>query len=252
MGAGEDYEMKLEVITAIEDSGIKTPHHIPVDVYIQEADTLYHWCQADKEVLTAVGLSWELVEDLPIRIGALTRAESLWYVQRNTRDEAAGKWAEKSPLAYDLRNRVLKAFRFAFRRHPDFLTKLRAIARAKGHPGLIQGLNDLAVLGRDHPDLLKAINLDMSLPDKAAQAADEMAALLAEVTASKAEYSKTKKIRDQAYTHLKAAVDEIREYGQYVFRQNRERFNGYRSYYVHMLNKKGGKVSQGPESVTAE
>jgi hypothetical protein len=124
------------------------------------------------------------------------------------------------------------------------LSILRAIAKARGQPGLIQGLNDLAVIGNDNPD--------MSLPDKAAHTADEMAALLAEVTASKAEYSKTKKIRDQAYTHLKAVVDEIREYGQYVFRQNKERFNGYRSYYVHLLNKKGSKVPRGPESVTAE
>jgi hypothetical protein len=38
MGNREYYEKKLEVISAIEDSQIKKPHHIPVAIYIQEAD----------------------------------------------------------------------------------------------------------------------------------------------------------------------------------------------------------------------
>ncbi|MGD2086544.1 MAG: hypothetical protein PVH61_10205 [Candidatus Aminicenantes bacterium] len=52
------------------------------------------------------------------------------------------------------------------------------------------------------------------------------------------EYSKAKKIRDQAYTHLKEAVDEIRLFGQYVFRQNKDRFIGYRSNYIRQLKSK--------------
>ncbi len=40
MGNQEDYKKKPQAISTIEDSQIKTPHHIPVGVYIQEADTL--------------------------------------------------------------------------------------------------------------------------------------------------------------------------------------------------------------------
>jgi hypothetical protein len=36
-------------------------------------------------------------------------------------------------------------------------------------------------------------------------------------------------IRDQAYSHLKIPVDEIYEYGQYVFRDNPERLKNYYS-----------------------
>ena len=43
MGNQEDYEKKLKVISNIEESQIKTPHHIPVAVYIQEANTLYQY-----------------------------------------------------------------------------------------------------------------------------------------------------------------------------------------------------------------
>jgi hypothetical protein len=36
MGNREDYEKKPEVISSIEDNQINSPHHIPVDVYIQD------------------------------------------------------------------------------------------------------------------------------------------------------------------------------------------------------------------------
>ena len=38
-------------------------------------------------------------------------------------------------------------------------------------------------------------------------------------------------MRDKAYTHLKQAVDEVRECGQYVFWRNEARLKGYSSRY---------------------
>lgn len=238
MGNREDYEKKPEVISSIEDNQINSPHHIPVDVYIQEADTLYHWVQEDKEVLTAVGLSWEFVEDLPIRCGVLIEAEALWHTQKNTREKSSQKWKNLSPLAYDLRNRLLTDFRFAFRKHPDLLNTIKGISKGNSLSKMIQSLNDLSVLGKENHQLLEAINFDMSLLEKAAKTSREMALLLAETCASRMKHSKTKKIRDQAYTHLKEAVDEIRLCGQYVFRQNKDRFIGYRSNYIRQIKSK--------------
>jgi hypothetical protein len=45
-------------------------------------------------------------------------------------------------------------------------------------------------------------------------------------------------IRDQAYRHLKQAVDEMRDCVQYVFWQNAERFQGYISRYHKKFNNK--------------
>jgi vacuolar-type H+-ATPase subunit E/Vma4 len=50
--------------------------------------------------------------------------------------------------------------------------------------------------------------------------------------------SEAKKIRDQAYTHLKEAVDEIREFGRYVFRQNKKRSRVYASEYKRHIKSK--------------
>jgi hypothetical protein len=78
MGNREYYEMKLEVIRAIEDDKIKTPQNIPVGIYAHEADSLYNYARDDKDALAAVGLPPELVDDLPIRIGALREASAIW------------------------------------------------------------------------------------------------------------------------------------------------------------------------------
>jgi hypothetical protein len=72
----EEYNMKIEVIKAIPDDQIKNPNSMPIRIYIQEAEHLYEWCQEDKDELTAKGLDWTVVEDLPVRCGALSEAES--------------------------------------------------------------------------------------------------------------------------------------------------------------------------------
>lgn len=238
MSNREDYETKLTVVKAIDDDQIKTPNAIPVDVYVQEAENLYHWCQEDKELLTGVGLAWELVGDLPVRSGALREAESLWNKERFSREEAEKVWAQESPQAYALRNELLHHFRFAFRSDEALSGRVSAIADGNGHADMIQDLNDLSVLGKDNQELLAKINFDLSLLDLAAQKADEMGTLLGETTRDRADYSAIKKIRDQAYTHLKEAVDEIYTHGQYVFWRTDERYKGYRSNYVRRVNAK--------------
>ena len=244
MGIPQDYECKLLVIKAIDSNQIKSPHHIPVSTYIQEAKNLYQWAQEDKQALTAAGLSWQLVEDLPVRSGALVEAEALWSLQRKNVNEAAWKWKNESPAAYDLRDRLMHEFRFAFRKYPDLLAAVRNIGKKKRHSRMISGLNDLSVLGKGNLELLAAIDFDTSLLDQAVEMSVKMASLLAEANASSPQYEEAKEIRDRAYTHLKEAVDEIREYGQFVFRHDKERFIGYRSFYIHSRRKRGTKVKE--------
>jgi predicted PolB exonuclease-like 3'-5' exonuclease len=105
---------------------------------------------------------------------------------------------------------------------------------------MMKDLNDLSLLGKDNTRLLEAINFDLSLLDKAAQTSGEMAVLLDEMNRNteRYEHSEAKKIRDQAYTHLKEAVDEILEAGKYVFRQDKKRSRKYASEYRRQIKSK--------------
>ena len=249
----ESYQKKLEVLTAIPDDQIIAPSNIPVETYVQEAKRLYHWCQQDQAELTARGLSWELVEDLPVRSGALMEAESRWNAQRFLRKEAGKKWALESPEIYDLKNNLLHEFRFAYRKDEWLTGRVKAIAESSGHADMLQDLNDLAVLGKENPDPLTAISFDTALLDRAAQLADEKGSLWAEASCDRAGYKEVKKIRDQAFSHLKQAVDEIREYGQHVFWRNEARLIGYRSAYLYRRRKRqNGETVETNQELSAD
>ena len=230
MPSSTDYQNKIAEIEAIPDNEMKSPN-MPVDAFLQEVENTCKWVEDDKDKLVAAGLDWSLVEDMPVRAGALREAQSLWYKERFSREEAEKEWIEKSPAAYDLRNVLLHDFRHAFRKTPELTSRVRAIADGSGHADMIQDLNDLALLGKDHEELLTAISFDLTKLDLAAATAEEMATLLSQVSVDRAERNSERVIRDKAYTFLKQALDEVRACGQYVFWRDEDRLKGYVSQY---------------------
>ncbi|MCP5106231.1 MAG: hypothetical protein GY950_22785 [bacterium] len=238
MNNKQAYELKLDEIRSIEKNRIKHIKNIPVATYAMEAENLYIWCQQDKEQLTAKGLSWDWVIDLPIRCGALREAEANWNTEHLAVDDAAKKWAKEYPAAAALRKTIAHEFRFAFAQDDDLLMAVRTAAQGKAHARLIQSLNDLSVIGKKNAQLLTAVNFDMSLLDKAGETSWKMAPLLATVINNRMRSKQAKTIRDQAFTHLKEAVDPIFRFGRHVFHDNEERRRGYRSQYLHRKRSK--------------
>ncbi|MGQ8336381.1 hypothetical protein ACUNWD_07500 [Sunxiuqinia sp. A32] len=234
----EDYNEKLVAIQAIPDEEVKALS-IPVDVALQEAENLHHWSLDDAEQLQVVGITSEMIADLPVRAGACREAQSIWNKDYRSQQEAQKEWAVQAPLAYDLRNDLLQSLRFAYRKYEVLLSRVSAITDGSGHADMIQDLNDIAVLGRENPDPLTAIGFDLSQLDLAATRADELADLLAEANGDKADYNQSKLIRDKAYSHLKELVDDIREAGKYVFRKDENRLKGYSSQYRRRHRKVG-------------
>lgn len=243
MSNSEDYSASIDAIKAIPENQIRIPA-IPVNVYLQEAEDLYHWCKDDAAELAKGGITAELIEEIPIRAGACREAQSLWFKDHYTSKEAKKLWNEQSPAAYDLRDELLHDFRYAFRDNTQLLGRVSEIADGTGHADMIQDLNDLAVLGRENPDPLAAINFDVTQLDTAAQTADSMAELLAQSNGDKQEGNPAKIIRDRAYTHLKQLVDDIRACGKYVFWKKPERLVGYSSHYYRVSNRKGSAETE--------
>jgi len=238
----EEYNMKLEVITAIPDDQIKTPSQIPVEIYIQEAEHLLAWCQVDKEELTITGLDWKIVEDLPIRRGALIEAESNWNQARFSRAEAENIWKSETSGGYYLRNELVHHFRYAFRDDSSLILKVNDISKRNTHSGMIQGLRDLYELGIKNRDLLKKIGFDFTMLGQAAKKAEEIGAKYESSSWYSEDYLEAKKIRNQAYTHLKEGVDMVYDCGKYVFCKNSARLKGYRS--NHLRKKRLRKTRQ--------
>jgi len=237
MSNSEDFNALIDVIKAIPENQIRIPA-IPVNVYLQEAEDLYHWAKDDAAELDKGGITAEMIEELPVRTGACREAQSLWFKDHYTSKEAKKLWDKQSPAAYDLRDELLHDFRYAFRDNTQLLGRVSEIADGTGHADMIQDLNDLAVLGRENPDPLAAINFDVTQLDTAAQTADSMAELLAQSNGDQQEGNPAKIIRDRAYTHLKQLVDDIRACGKYVFWKKPEKLVGYSSHYYRVNNRK--------------
>ena len=237
----QDYDSKIEIINAIKDKNIKTPN-MPVEIFLLEAEYLYQWCRDDKDDLIKAGLDWSIVNDLPIRAGALREAESIWFNEWFNQQEAQKIWNDKSLLAYDLRNEILHIMQFAYRKDIGLSQKATEIYEGNSHVDIIQDLNNVSILGKENSAPLKAVGMDLDLLDQAAAMAGEMTELLGRATVGEGDKSPACIIRNKAYTYLKEAVDEIRDYGQYIFWKNENRLTGYRSSYFRRHQSKAMEI----------
>lgn len=230
MSSTNDYNELLPVFAAMKPAEALAPN-IPIDVFVQESENLYHWCIDDQGELTRVGLDWALVTSLPTRAGACREAQSLWVKEHNTRKQAEQAWKEQAPAAFDLRDQLIHDFRFAFRKSDHLLARVDEIAQGDTSSDMVQDLNDLAILGRANPGLLTPINFDLTKLDLAADVSDRMGDLLGATNGERKEDSEAMLVRDKAFTYLKQAVDEIRECGKFAFWRTPERMKGYISNY---------------------
>jgi hypothetical protein len=244
-----DFIAKQQQILAIALDVIRKPN-MPIRIFLQEAENLFHWCQQDKIALLKTGLDWTLVEDLPARIGALREAESQWLGGRYSHDQAQQDWERDARAAYALRDELLHIMRFAYRSEPALLRRVAEVAAGNGHADMIQDLNDLATLGRHHPAPLQKLNLDPTLLDRAAATADTISTLLAQVNGERLEGNTARVVRDQAYTLLKEAVDEVRTCGQYALWDNAARRVGYLNHY-HRSHRRSAGGEQAQSGSTA-
>lgn len=204
--------------------------------------------QVEQTCLTRAGLNWSVAESLPARTGALRFAQSIWQEEYRSIEDAQKEWAAMSDEAYNLRDELLHHFFHAYRNSSDLLAKTQRIAEGAGHADMIQDLADLAVLGQANIAPLKAIYMDVAMLDKAAQWSDKAANLLAKSNGLRMSDNKKKLTRDQAYSYLKVAVDEIRQHGQYIHWRTPERMKGYASQYLRV---KKAKASASVKEETA-
>lgn len=237
---------KLPVLSVIVRDHIKYPS-IPMDTYIQEAHYLHKWCLPDRTALTGAGLDWSLVEDLPLRSLAAAEAQSEWHNVMFGREEAQRKWISLSPEGYSLRDELLHFMRYAYRDMPELRTRIESVAEGGSDADMIQDLNDLAVIGRENLEPLEKVGFDSATLDKAAERSASLGSLRADASVDKAADRAKKLLRDQGYTHLKEAVDTIRECGRFVFWKNEDRARGYGSEYFRKKARRADAPQKPPE-----
>jgi hypothetical protein len=159
-------------------------------------------------------------------------AQSRWAEKQNKQTEAIAIWKEEAPKAIEFRDTLLDELDFAYRKQPDLQAAVSEIAEGNTNADLVQDLNDLAVLGRNNPEPLLATNFNPDLLPQAAELSDTLAVVLADANGDRSATNDERVLRDQAYTYLKEAVDEVRSYGKFVFRNDAGKLKQYRSKFL--------------------
>jgi hypothetical protein len=241
----QDLQLLLPQLEAIPAREVAAPA-MPVATFIQEAEDLNAWIQPDRALLETHGQPAELLDSLPTRIGALREAESAWMAARYDREQAQSGYLDLSRQAFDLFAGIVRHFRYAFRKDAALAARLPSATGWTNDAERIQDLNNLAVIGREHVDLLEAAGFDPAQLDQLATLSDTVADQYALARSEKASGRGSKILRDRAYTYLKEEVDEIRAAGRFLFWDDETRLQGYSSEYVRRNRARNGEETEQP------
>lgn len=225
-------KQKMSILESIPYDEIKKPSNIPVVIYLREANELIQVGRKDQAALEEVGYESEMLDELAIRAGALREAESLWRNIRFCGNEDRRRWDEALPQGYRLFEQLRAALIFALRRDRAAVKMVREATKGGGPAALIQGLNNLLFIAREKREELQAIRFE---PDRLAEASAMVKRLATQLGAADSERAgvcDALRLRNAAYTHLYEGLKELREYGLYLFRDEKEQSLRYTSDYL--------------------
>lgn len=237
MSNKEELTTLMPNISSISSESTLQPT-MPVSIYTQEAENMEHIAREHLVDLVPTGIDVNFLDDYLLRLGACRAAEAIWESECRMREEAETQWHELSPMAYDLRDRLIRTYRYVFRKNDDVLQTVRDVADGSGHADMIQDLATLAIVGEPFLDVLAPFNITAETLQWADQMSDDIAALLAAANGDKVEDREAKILRDKAYTYLKESVDELKAACKFTFWDQPHLYKAFISPYWKKMNKK--------------
>jgi hypothetical protein len=224
---------------------------MPAEEVVAEAEQLAVVAQQDRDALLGAGINASYIDTLDTRAGAFAYAAAQHEISISGEVKTKKNWKEKSPLGYELRKTLLHILSFAFRKYQDLMRSIDEIKAGKGNKDMILDLLALYILGKSNPQPLQQINFNFDLLQQAKAMHDELSDILARATLDQGIISEKRRIRDKAFTFLNEAMDEIREYGQFVFVGNPDRYSLYQSSFRQKIGSLSGSVKKETEPINA-
>jgi hypothetical protein len=227
------------------------------DIYTQEAQDLNVWLQPDKETLIKRGCNPVFIEELPLRIEVLRDADAKLVQYEQT---ALSSWKACSAEGFKLVADMHSDFCQAFKTNKELLNQVKALHEKKGDADakMVQNLREYGAMGKSYTDLLTAIGFEIDKCDYGITLSKNLEVKLAESNAEKKNSPHVVYCK-QAYLHLKAAVDKIRDTGKFINKGNKERARGYTSEFLRQRAQKyraskkaNGKVPLKPAATATQ
>lgn len=214
---------------AMPPDKVKEPPYPPPHL-VAEANALYLVADRHRKSLNAVGVDDALIDALPRRAQALAGAQAARALVPET--ERSAQELETEEAAYEVRNELYAAGRFATRDDDLAQSSLDRVSEGAGLDDLVQDLKDLHAFAGKYESELVAIKIDVdTLTKRALALAGEFEQQLAHRRAATDAERAATDLRNRAATHLYEAMAEIRAAGVFAFRNDPNVLPLFRSAY---------------------
>ncbi|MCW3806394.1 hypothetical protein [Plebeiibacterium marinum] len=223
----ESWKDKIDAVTPQEIRTISTP----VEVQCGEAEATAVDANKDVEKFAKAGMDTSYIQALTDLANITRYFEAQWQSEYQSKKEAELIWKNEAPAAYELRKEILHHMTFAYRKDASLIKKLNRIKEGSGSYDLVQDLLEIHTLSEKYPEPLKTIDYDFELSTNALASYNKLKDILAKVNGEKGNYNEDKILRDKAYSLLTLHLNEVREYGRYVFWKDENRKKRYASDY---------------------
>ncbi|HEX2958567.1 MAG TPA: hypothetical protein VHO70_17150, partial [Chitinispirillaceae bacterium] len=237
------YDTLLPTISAIPDS--ETVYStIPIEEAVADAEKIGVLIKQDDEVLRKTGIDPKYLDSYSERLSAFVWSAAIIQQIKDTESTAAKEWEQRKPEGVEVRRILLRTFQYAFRNDPDLLKSIKKIIEGKGNRDFLLDLVSCSKLGKANIELLKKVNADLSLLDKADSLYPELSDIFARMVIDPENHKKNESIYNKAWTYLKEAMDEIYAAGRYAFDETNDRHQLYYSDYRKRLGMNSAKAAQ--------
>lgn len=202
------------------DPAYEAPIDHPVATTLQEARELEAaLSKLGKELYKKSRLSKDVAASLPARRALLDAAESAWTAVRTLPLSSDLRAQRKDAEA--LKRDAIAALRYFLAGDEDVERRVDAIVLGTGVADLVSDLNQLGELLEQHRAQLARADLPKNAPKRARELAEALGSGLAE-RAVDPEGGAVMALRNRAFWWLREAMDEIRDAGRYVYRDERK------------------------------
>jgi hypothetical protein len=207
-----------ERMDALPVDAVRIPG-MPVPVFVDEGHSAVAAAREHREVLEAAGMPAELPERLAEALAALASSQALWQAE-NVRGRSP-ELRELVVAAEALRADALAAGDLALRRNPEGLRRLSTIREGDGLPDLLADLTGLALLVGDARPHFESVKIDApALAKTLEETAARLRSQLGREDAAKS-LSRAKESRDRMYSLCVEALEDVRAFAAYAFRNDR-------------------------------
>ena len=236
MNYEETFNNWQKTLASLSTNKIKAPN-IPIHEFCFEAELLSKTAHKDKTKLLTTGLDWQLVEDLLPLSHTLRYYQAQWRAGANGKQKKPKQWQTTKSEALELRNEMLRHFKYAFYHTPDIKKHFQQIRKHGSNKDLIHDLHLLAKIAQQNAETLRTINYQTAQNTRARELSKALSELLAEINTSTNNGQGDKLWRDRAYTLLMNRVSITRECGRYIFWTDKKKLSMYASQYFRKHKK---------------